>query len=504
MTHAHPRKVQRPPAVTTSPSRFTWAIAVILLLATVLYCYQLGTESLWNEELYSVNDARDLTGLGLIRPVYYVLLHFWMQVSTSDTWLRLLSVPFGLGSVFLTYQIGRRANGELTGLIAAAMLTLSPLFINFVQMVRMYSLSTFLGLAGTLALLHALERPTVRLYKVFWVILRVLVAITAPLNSTLLFADIAIIFFTFRRQRKILGNFTLWLGLALVLWLPSLLALVLGTLDFLNGALNVVDKVNSDTTRHAFPSLKDVVLRIRNFTASPFPSTSRLNSWFYQIYTLMMLGLLALGLVRRRVKRELLWITLWTIIPAMAFFLVSKRLWIDRYLLFLVPFLLILLAAGFVRLWEMKRLVAVGVAVVYLMAVGGGLFRYYSVLDRQDWRGVAEIISKSEQPGDIIVLSIDAPKMTTALQHYYQGDAPIYRVASACPSGDEASPSDDRADIPSEASRIWMLCGEGFEQAEFDQALGDRFQMVVHQQFTYENFYRSNSWMNLFLAESKG
>ncbi|NEO45295.1 MAG: hypothetical protein F6K55_14635, partial [Moorea sp. SIO4A3] len=71
-------------------------IALILLLAAGLYLYQLGTESLWVDELYSVNDAKRLPGhLGLIRPLYYIILWLWMQFGTSDAWLRGLSVLFG-------------------------------------------------------------------------------------------------------------------------------------------------------------------------------------------------------------------------------------------------------------------------------------------------------------------------------------------------------------------------------------------------------------------------
>jgi 4-amino-4-deoxy-L-arabinose transferase-like glycosyltransferase len=478
-------------------------ITLILLLASVLYFFQLGKESFWVDELYSVHDAQDLFSIGLIRPGYFVPLHFWLQISSNDAWLRSLSIPFGLGSVWLTYQIGRRANGELTGIVAALMLALSPLYINFVQMVRMYSFANFLGLAGTLALMYALERPHIRLYKALWAGLRVLVMITAPLNSTLLFADIVIIAMTFRRHRKVLINFGTWLVVIGVLWLPSLLALVFQTLDFLGGALDVADKVGGDSSRHGFPSLKDVILRLRNFTASPFPPTSRLVSLFYQSYTLLMLGLLSLTLVRKRVSPQLIWISIWTFVPAAAFFVVSQRLWIDRYLIFLAPFVIILLAAGFVRLWQMKRAVGIGVAIFYLVAVAGGLHRYYSVQDREDWRGVSQAITAQAQAGDVIVFSeeMGSPKLTTALAHYYQENTPIYRVEGICPTSETADGAiAPTSDLPTISSRMWLICGEGFDEEAFDQQFGDRFQMQTHQQFTYHNFYRDDSWMNLFLV----
>ena len=51
-------------------------LSLILLVATALYLYQLGTESFWVDELYSVNDAKAVpVDFPLIRPLYYVLLY---------------------------------------------------------------------------------------------------------------------------------------------------------------------------------------------------------------------------------------------------------------------------------------------------------------------------------------------------------------------------------------------------------------------------------------------
>lgn len=136
-------------------------IALVLLLAATLRFYQLGTESLWIDEIYSIRDARSLPTnlLNNTRPLYYLLLGVWMQFGSSEAWLRGLGVIFGVGSVFLIYLLGFRLSGKATGLVAALLLSLSPLAINHSQEVRMYMLSVCLGLGGTLALSHGLERP---------------------------------------------------------------------------------------------------------------------------------------------------------------------------------------------------------------------------------------------------------------------------------------------------------------------------------------------------------
>ncbi len=482
-------------------------LGIILLVATALYLYQLGTESFWVDELYSVNDAKAIPErIGLIRPVYYVLLYFWMFLGSSDAWLRSLSVIFALVSIVLIYLLGRKVAGEGVGLIAALLLTLSPLYINFAQMVRMYSLGTALALGGTLALVYTLEKPT-NLSFGCWAVSRWLMIITAPLNGALIVPDILLLVWKLRQHRRGRFLFGKWLLILLILWSPFLAILVSKAMPFLTNAFDVTAKVSSSpstSVRHSFPTILDVVRKLRNFSAFPFPSTSRLMSWFYQGYTLMSVGLLSLALVRKHRSGKLIWIAISAFLPALMIFFVSKRLWIDRYMLFLCPYILILLAAGFMRVWRMQRFVAIGVALVYFLAVSGGIVRYYSVLDRQDWRGIAQEITTQEQPGDAIVLSGGSPsmKMTTALAHYYSGSAPVSVNPKLCTNNNITAADFEAAleSLPTQSSRLWILCSEDFAPETFNQFFGEKFQLQSHQEFRNENFYREDDWLHLFLA----
>ncbi|MGF1542172.1 MAG: glycosyltransferase family 39 protein [Pleurocapsa sp.] len=483
-------------------------ISLILLLATALYSYQLGTESLWVDELYSVHDAQELKLdywliFTKIRPLYYLLLGIWMQFGNSEAWMRALSVLFGLGSIFLLYQLGRRVAGETVGLIAAVLMTLSPLFINFSQMVRMYSLGTFLGISGTLALVYTLEKPTASLMGC-WAVSRFLMFITAPLNITLLLPDVLLFFLKFRNQRPILLAFGKWLLLVIIFCALPLSSLILKTLPFLRGALDFSQKT-TQSANHVFPSFVDVIRKLRNFTAFPFPSTSKAMSLFYQGYTLMLGCLLSLALFRKHRSAKLLWITAWTFIPAATIFLVSKRLWIDRYILFLLPYVLILLAAGFMRVWRLQKTLAIVVAIIYALSVSGGLVRYYTVQDRQDWRNLAQTIITNEEPGDAIILSEGnvSEKMIKAIAYYYSGFAPVTRNIELCSSKKTEQSSREQAikNLPQNQSRLWIVCGEGFDSKQFTKTFGENFQILKYQSFINFNFYRENDLMHLFLVK---
>src|SRR5258705_4214085 len=71
---------------------------------------------------------------------------------------RILSLIFGVATIWLVYKIGRRLFGPATGLIAAAMFALSPIAILLSQQVRMDAQMTFLVALAFWYSLNILER----------------------------------------------------------------------------------------------------------------------------------------------------------------------------------------------------------------------------------------------------------------------------------------------------------------------------------------------------------
>ncbi|MEM9907645.1 MAG: glycosyltransferase family 39 protein [Cyanobacteria bacterium P01_D01_bin.44] len=494
------------------PQRIWLPILLILLLSAGLNFYKIGVESLWNEELYSVHDALvlKLTPSGLldrlirIRPLYYIILRFWMMVSESDVWLRSFSALCGLGNVFLTYRLGRKIAGEQVGWVAALLLALSPMFIYFAQMVRMYALAMGLGLLGSLALTYALETSKAK-YLGGWAICRVLVFLTAPLNATLLIPDTILFIIKFRQKPQKLIVFGKWLVLITLACVPSAFHLIVETLPFLKQALNVTDKVDASGSVASPPSPGEVIRKFKKFTAFPFPSTSGLMSLLLQIYTVVLIALTGLGFYKNRASSRLLWVAAWTFIPWMVHATVSKTMLFDRYILYTMPYLLILVAAGLVRVWKMHRITAAVIAIAYAIAITAGISRYYTVQDRQDWRGLTTFIGQNAQPGDVILLSIDSPKMPKALEHYYKGDIPIERIIGICstPDVDKAEATLALNQLPSVKANIWLVCSSGFDEKVFPEVLGDRLSLEAHWQFVNEVFYRQEDYMNLFKVTPK-
>lgn len=452
---------------------------IVFCLAIFLFFFHLGSESLWNDEVFSIRDANQITSnFKVSRPLYYFLLHLWMQLATSQFWMRSLSVLFALVSVFFIYRLGTRVDGKATGIVSALLLTLSPLFINHAQEIRMYALGTCLGLAGTLALTKAMQETKIAPFFV-WAVTRWLMFLTAPLNIALIFADFLLVGLKFLRHRKQLMMFgvsALFLGAAC---LPTFLLTAKGSGDvLLTWALY--------QPRPGLKSLPGMLTRFTIWSVKP-PFDIPWLEPLINVYTLVLVGVVIFLITTKPWKSAIGWIMAWWFIPQSAVFVVShltSSLWVERYLLFTAPYALIMLAAGVTRIWKWKWPIALSITLLYSVVVSGGLVRYYAQTHRTDWQGVVETISKSEQARDHLAIHANP----TVFKHYYRGSAPTQFMDVVSKKRLPEEIDQVLEDIPPVESRLWLayehtafVSEEGHDR--FRQAVVDKFQLQEKHEF---------------------
>jgi mannosyltransferase len=159
--------LRRRPEAATGVRAGVLAAAAVALAAGVVLRFA-ATGDLWLDEALAVNIAElplaDIPG-ALRRdgapPLYYVLLHGWMALFGDGTVaVRALSSLFGVAALPLAWAAGRRLGGRPTAEASLFLLAASPFAVRYATEARMYSMVVFLVLAGHLALLRALERPT--------------------------------------------------------------------------------------------------------------------------------------------------------------------------------------------------------------------------------------------------------------------------------------------------------------------------------------------------------
>lgn len=439
---------------------------LIALTALFLFIYQLGTESFWIDEILSVESAQG--PLNLNRPLYFILLRFWMQFSQSDVWLRSLSVIFGLGSIVLTYCLGRKLADRRVGQLAALLMTLSPLIINHSQEVRFYMMSTFLGLAGSLCLSYTLQQKVTKLSSTLlgWIVLRCLGFLTAQPNILLLLPDFVLI------VGKVISSPASTRQISQIrwrYWLSGLLLLLVPTGIILSDVIPELLEFLSYTTHVSSnkPNVLNLFGKLAALTVWPLrgPDYTGLNLLYpllFKLYSIVVVGLIAFisfkALIRSSVLSQPL---LWGLLPVFSVFAASQAfpvLWQDRYALISAPYVLILLAAGWLRIWKQRKTIACLLALLYGLSVSGPLWRYYTTDYRADWRGLSGAIAQHVEPNDPVL--VYPGSFVEILDYYYDGDAdflPMDNVIAA----DDLDVEEAIAlvqESPKLDDRFWIVC----------------------------------------------
>jgi mannosyltransferase len=143
------------------------ALAAIVGAAALLRFWALGRQGMWYDEGVTGWLMRFSPGeiLGAIPktesnpPLYYLVAWAWTRLfGDTAAGLRSLSALAGVATVPVTFAAGRALVGRRVGLVAAALVAVSPLLIWYSQEARNYSL--FVLLAATSLWLFARARDT--------------------------------------------------------------------------------------------------------------------------------------------------------------------------------------------------------------------------------------------------------------------------------------------------------------------------------------------------------
>ncbi len=129
-----------------SRQRVLFAYAALLLAAFALRLWQLGTQSLWHDEGWSLYPAYTLLGTMGIRgmdvnapPLFNISIGLWLRIVGDAVWtVRLWSVLTGVIGVACGIWLARRWFGAWVGALAGVFLAFSPILWVFAQEIRAY------------------------------------------------------------------------------------------------------------------------------------------------------------------------------------------------------------------------------------------------------------------------------------------------------------------------------------------------------------------------------
>jgi len=374
-----------------------------------------SVSDLWLDEALSVNIASLPLGRlqdALMRdgapPLYYALLHFWIDLFGSSTFaVRSLSALISTATLALMWFVAVRERGRELALPALLLLASSPFAIRYASEARMYSLLAFLALLGYVAVRQGLERPSITAAAGVALVTGALVLTHYWSFYLVVFASLALAVDAVRRRSRphALALAAIASGLLLFLpWLPTFLFQIAHTGTPWSGA----------------PTF--------NVLVTMFDSWAGGASGISPYLSLLLMILVALGVAASRGIRGRVEVparpappasrfALLTFVPTTIAIVAGLALgsgFSERYTSLVLPFGMLLAACGVERL-PTRRIRAAALALtVALGLVGGGVV---AGKERTQAGEVAAALTAHGATGDVVVYCPDqlGPAVTRLL-----------------------------------------------------------------------------------------
>ena len=421
---------------------------LIVGLGFGLRWYDLGNESLWNDEAFSVHHASVGSVSEVIKnvamtegapPGYYILLHYWITVfGTSEVAVRLLSFFFGVLSIVVLFLVVKLFFSDAVALWSAFFLATSMLQVLFSQEARLYSFFTFLTIFATYILAIIFSRM-MKNEPVFWGwgIYCVMVALAFYVNYLTFFVVLFHVMFLFIQWKmaSIHFKYTFFLVSGI------LFALAMGLYYFFgNVLLQQFFSLNKGLTNsliskhlpsflaqlglffYTLPLILLLIFSLLLFIAwkkkSTFLNFTLSDKWFFSVVSLG--GVLYVYLCFHT-------ITLFAI--PLTQNPITQSYFLIRHSFFLAPLLYVYLAY---KICSMRRKVfAGGVIVVVLLVNIFALSAYYSQTTKAPWREAMSYIQERSPEPALLLLDKGGFSNEFLLRYYFKSNFSLVKLTSS-------------------------------------------------------------------------
>jgi 4-amino-4-deoxy-L-arabinose transferase-like glycosyltransferase len=470
------------------------ALAAVLVLGAALRFYRLDRESLWTDEVLSVELARrpwpallSATQEDGHPPLYLTALRLWVGAfGDGETGVRSLSAVIGVATLAAFFVLAARLLPMRGALLATLLLACSPYHVYYSQEARNYALLLLLTVLSYLALLAWDERPRPGRAIAY-------VAATALLLYTHVFGFFvwgAQILWTFARARQ-RGD-----GLARLLPSMAIAVLVLPWL-FAPWTAMLLRQTSARTTglHLTRPSLWSLFTSAYQFTGAPPTAVVLLPAAALELYHALVRDegqITAEGGRELSRRQRAVLLLLWAALPQLVPFVISQfavPIYITRATIVTLPVLYLLAAAFLDRLGGRWCFALVSIAVLSSL---GAQALYFKGRTKEQWREAAGTVDARAQAGDVVVF--DAGYGRRGFDHYSHAPA-LRKIAIA---NDLTSPAGARelAVLPADTRRLWVVRFQRTAGRErVVEALAARYQLAG---------FAAYQGIELFLFEKAG
>ena len=343
---------------------------VILLGAFILRMWDIDSRDIWYDELLTIQQSEKSISeinIDVPTPIHYYFVHLFLFFGKSTMVLGLPSVIFGLLTIFLVFLVAKRIADERVGLVAAFLLAISPMHIEFSQQILFFSYFTFfssliLYLVTDFAF-HFEEGRFKWGHLLLLVFVNWINVLTQMLALVLVPVQLLFFCYLFAKNPKMMLIFKKYLVLIPILIVALFLILLSigsgGYVSFLE-TLHIGFERPITVGYSLSSQLESTVI------GSPMKFFHAMFSWFgigggvgFLVYLCFsIIGIVALFWLKTSRSIAFLFI-LWLAVPFVVLFSVRIGHWFEeKYFIFMIPVYLILIALGIVFFSKyMERLV---------------------------------------------------------------------------------------------------------------------------------------------------
>ncbi len=483
----------------------------ILLLGLFLRFHQVDQESLWVDEILTIQHALKDSPAEVVEKVsqregapfgHYLLLHYWIKIfGSAEFATRLLSVMFGVLSIAVLFLIADLLFGTKVALISSLFMATSMLQVLYSQETRLYAMFTFLSLSSayffTKIYLGELRSPNNQ--KMFcWYFLYFISAIASIYTNYLAgFILLGYTFVLFWNWEKIKFIFPRWAAVHGIIALFSLplISIILTQLDSIGN--------NAELT-------------FTIFGVPPF--IAQLGLLMFALPMLFLISFLAAAvLCKRKIKRIIKLILRSGDLPPTLFLLVvvlfsaaytylvffplsvfgipifrvpiTHSYFLIRHSFFMAPILYLFFAYHISRI---PKKIATAAFCIILLTNVLALAAYYSETTKAEWGEAAAYIHEHDGSKPLILL--DRGGSTNAyLLEYYLGYKPRMIKLTKSPRGQplwKIKPQNLFESLENEHTFWLILSGNRETEQHYKEVLQRKYALVESRQFYEVSVYR--------------
>jgi uncharacterized membrane protein len=470
-------------------ARFLVPLSLVQLFLLV---FRSGKQSLWLDEVMSLDVARSSWAqmLAFFRqlpeqhPVYYIVLHYWIPLGTSEAMLRLPSALFAVATLWALYHLAERLFDEGVARISAVLLCFSPFYLYYGQEARMYTLLCFLAVLGSALLVAWVESGSRRTLVAYMI--TALFGVYTHLFYFFLLAAHWVYLILDRRapagRKRLLTGANLLVVLAYLPWASLILARGPSSQSW-KGLQHIIFGVPYTFLRF---SLGYSQVLANHGWKERIGELLLDNTAIIGVAVICFGTLGIVGLVRVTRSGRAGWFVISALlVPMMLATLLSFKVVLigERYFIVSFPFFLIVLAGGLAALLRSPgRVRGIGFACAALFALIATkcLRDYYfsPSFGKEQWAAVADYLRAHADTTELIV--VHSGFAANSLRYYY-GEDRLERLRRS----EEVAPT-ALAELP----RYWLVLAHAADEAEYRKALSATHTQRLEQFFPLETGIR--------------